>query len=47
MIHQLLDPTGQGGLQLVELGLAFLLSALVGLEREFRQKSADASPTSV
>ncbi|TLU73920.1 MgtC/SapB family protein [Lichenicoccus roseus] len=36
----LLDPAGQGGLQLIELGLAFVLSAVVGLEREFRQKSA-------
>ena len=32
--------SGQGWLQLQELGLAFLLSALVGLEREIRQKSA-------
>ncbi len=32
--------TGQGWLQLGELTLAFLLSALVGLEREIRQKSA-------
>ena len=32
--------SGQGLLQLEELGLAFLLSALVGLEREIRQKSA-------
>jgi len=32
--------TGQGWLQLEELVLAFFLSALVGLEREFRQKSA-------
>jgi putative Mg2+ transporter-C (MgtC) family protein len=32
--------TGQGWLQLQELGLAFILSALVGLEREIRQKSA-------
>jgi len=31
---------GQGWLQLGELGLAFLLSALIGLEREVRQKSA-------
>jgi putative Mg2+ transporter-C (MgtC) family protein len=31
---------GQGALQLEELGLAFLLSALVGLERQIRQKSA-------
>lgn len=32
--------TGQGWLQLGELTLAFLLSALVGLEREVKQKSA-------
>jgi putative Mg2+ transporter-C (MgtC) family protein len=31
---------GQSWLQLAELGLAFVLSALIGLEREFRQKSA-------
>jgi putative Mg2+ transporter-C (MgtC) family protein len=31
---------GQGLLQLEELTLAFILSALVGLEREIRQKSA-------
>ncbi|EGG76646.1 hypothetical protein SXCC_02571 [Gluconacetobacter sp. SXCC-1] len=31
---------GEGWLQLGELALAFGLSALVGLEREFRQKSA-------
>ena len=31
---------GQGWLQLSELGLAFLLSALIGIEREIRQKSA-------
>ena len=35
-----LDFTGQGWLQLVEPTLAFALSALVGLEREIRQKSA-------
>ena len=34
------DVTGQGWLQLGELTLAFVLSALVGLEREMRQKSA-------
>ena len=34
------DLTGQGLLQLEELTLAFVLSALVGLEREIRQKSA-------
>ena len=32
--------TGQGQLQIGELALAFVLSALIGLEREFRQKSA-------
>lgn len=31
---------GQGWLQLSELGIAFFLSALIGLEREYRQKSA-------
>src|SRR5579863_2908548 len=31
---------GQGWVQIAELGLAFVLSALIGLEREFRQKSA-------
>ena len=31
---------GEGLLQLQELGLAFFLSALVGLEREYRQKAA-------
>ena len=36
----LFDLTGQGWLQLEELILAFMLSALVGLEREIRQKSA-------
>ncbi len=34
------EPTGQGWLQMGELGSAFLLSALIGLERELRQKSA-------
>lgn len=37
---QLFELTGQGVLQLEELGLAFVLSALVGLEREIRQKAA-------
>ncbi len=32
--------TGQGWTQLEELGLAFLLSALIGIEREIRHKSA-------
>jgi putative Mg2+ transporter-C (MgtC) family protein len=34
------DLTGQGWLQLEELLLAFVFSALIGLEREIRQKSA-------
>ncbi len=34
------EPTGQSLNQFVELGMAFLLSALVGLEREIRHKSA-------
>jgi putative Mg2+ transporter-C (MgtC) family protein len=33
-------PSGQGLRQLGELGLAFGLSSLIGLEREWRQKSA-------
>jgi putative Mg2+ transporter-C (MgtC) family protein len=33
-------PSGQTWEQVGELGLAFLLSALIGLERELRQKSA-------
>jgi putative Mg2+ transporter-C (MgtC) family protein len=36
----LFNLTGQGWLQLEELILAFVLSALVGLEREIRQKAA-------
>jgi putative Mg2+ transporter-C (MgtC) family protein len=34
------EPIGQGLLQFAELGLALVLSALIGLEREIRQKSA-------
>ena len=34
------EPIGQGWLQIGELGLALFLSALIGLEREIRQKSA-------
>src|ERR1700733_871784 len=33
-------PGGQGIKQIGELGLAFALSSLIGLEREWRQKSA-------
>ncbi len=34
------EPMGQGWEQVGELALAFVLSALIGLEREIRQKSA-------
>ncbi|RRA49897.1 MgtC/SapB family protein [Acidipila sp. EB88] len=34
------EPTGQGWEQVGELGAAFFLSSLIGLEREWRQKSA-------
>ena len=34
------EPLGQGLLQFAELGLALVLSALIGLERKIRQKSA-------
>ena len=34
------ESAGQGWLQIGELGLAFVLSALIGLEREIRHKSA-------
>jgi putative Mg2+ transporter-C (MgtC) family protein len=34
------EPVGQGWLQLSELLLAFVLSAMIGFEREIRQKSA-------
>jgi putative Mg2+ transporter-C (MgtC) family protein len=34
------EPIGQSWLQLSELALAFVLSALIGVEREIRQKSA-------
>ncbi len=40
MAHGFFDLTGQGLLQLEELGLALVLSALIGLEREIRQKAA-------
>ena len=35
-----LENAGQGWVQLGELGLAFVLSALIGIEREIRHKSA-------
>ncbi len=39
--HMLLgEPIGQSWLQLSELALAFVLSVLIGLEREIGQKSA-------
>jgi putative Mg2+ transporter-C (MgtC) family protein len=34
------EPLGQTWVQFTELGLAFILSSLIGLEREFRAKSA-------
>jgi putative Mg2+ transporter-C (MgtC) family protein len=42
MLNQTLfgEPIGQSWLQLSELALAFVLSALIGVEREIRQKSA-------
>ncbi|MGH3509191.1 MAG: MgtC/SapB family protein [Nocardioidaceae bacterium] len=40
MAPLLIEPAGQGWLQAGELGLAFVLSSLIGLERELRQKSA-------
>ncbi|MGD0940599.1 MAG: MgtC/SapB family protein [Terracidiphilus sp.] len=35
------EHSGQGVKQFVELGMAFLLSAVIGLEREIRHKSAE------
>jgi putative Mg2+ transporter-C (MgtC) family protein len=40
MQNVVLEPIGQGLPQIVELAIAFVLSALIGLEREYRQKSA-------
>ncbi|WP_263356628.1 MgtC/SapB family protein [Acidicapsa ligni] len=37
---RIIEPTGQSLDQIIELGIAFLLSAFVGLERELRHKSA-------
>ena len=34
------EATGQGWVQVGELGIAFVLSALIGLERELKQKAA-------
>jgi len=34
------EVSGQGARQFIELGMAFLLSAAIGLEREIRHKSA-------
>jgi putative Mg2+ transporter-C (MgtC) family protein len=39
-MNTLLGLPGQGGLQIAELSLAFVLCALIGVEREIRQKSA-------
>jgi putative Mg2+ transporter-C (MgtC) family protein len=35
-----MEPTGQGWAQIAEFALAFLLSGLIGLEREWRHKDA-------
>ena len=35
-----MEPFGQGWVQLAEFGIAFLLSGVIGLEREIRQKAA-------
>jgi len=40
MLEAFGEPTGQAGTQLVELAVAFVLSAVIGLERELKQKSA-------
>jgi putative Mg2+ transporter-C (MgtC) family protein len=34
------ETSGQGAKQFIEMGMAFLLSSAIGLEREIRQKSA-------
>ena len=40
-MHEALgEPTGQGWTQVVELAVAFALSAVIGLERELKQKAA-------
>ncbi|MCW2842694.1 MAG: magnesium transporter MgtC [Nocardioides sp.] len=39
-VQEISEPFGQGWLQVGELGLAFVLSSVIGLERELRQKSA-------
>jgi len=39
-MHLAIEPYGQSWSQLAELGMALVLSALIGLEREYRQKSA-------
>jgi len=40
MSMQISEIDGQSGKQFIELGIAFLLSAAIGLEREIRHKSA-------
>jgi MgtC family len=40
MAATLLEPVGEGWVQVGQFGLAFLLSGLIGLEREWRQKDA-------
>ena len=41
------EPSGQGFNQFIQLGIAFLLSAAIGLEREIRHKSAGLRTYSV
>ena len=40
MVADLVEPTGQGWTQVLELAIAFTLALLIGIEREARQKSA-------
>jgi putative Mg2+ transporter-C (MgtC) family protein len=39
-LNAFFEPVGQGWGQMADLALALLLSAIIGLEREYRQKSA-------
>jgi putative Mg2+ transporter-C (MgtC) family protein len=41
------EPMGQSWVQFVDLGIALVLSALIGMEREYRQKSAGLRTYSV
>jgi putative Mg2+ transporter-C (MgtC) family protein len=42
-----MEPYGQGWVQIAEFGIAFLLSGIIGLEREIRQKAAGLRTYSV